>query len=154
MPFTGSRVKVQVAEASDEPMIWSFSGRTSDKRGILRLGQGFEGAAGYVEHSIRDARGRGVRILRRAGAEDVPHLEALEGEHVGNERAMTAPPDRLGAHDGGAEAAGQHRQLHQSAGKCLGCQVVGVAAKRGVRQPVLGESGAGVRRPPSAGNQQ
>ena len=65
----------------------------------------------------------------RPRAEDVNHLVPEPLEHVRDESPMTAPPDRLGAHDGGPQGSAQVHQLGEALRKRLGLQVVGVASE-------------------------
>jgi len=67
---------------------------------------------------------------------------------------MAAPPEKLCAHNGRSEAAGQHQKLEQTFGKFLGRDMVGVGTKRGVtpakvRRIRIGASPATESRNPS-----
>ena len=79
-------------------------------------------------HHLR-RRDEAVR-LGRALVANVHHRHAQRRQHVGDEPAMTAPPEDLGAHDGGAKTVRQHQQFEQPVGELLRRDVLGVGAKR------------------------
>jgi hypothetical protein len=64
--------------------------------------------------------------------EDVDHLDAALFQHVGDDRAVAAPPRRFGAHHGGALARRERQQLSQPLGEFRAGEMVGVAAEGGI----------------------
>jgi hypothetical protein len=56
-------------------------------------------------------------------------FHAERRQDVGDDPAMTAPPEHLSAHDCGAKAVGQHEQVVQPFGKLLRGGVIGVGAE-------------------------
>src|SRR5690349_17342629 len=78
-----------------------------------------------AEPPTDDPGGRRIRVRRRgAWAQDVDDIEVKPAEDVGNQPAVTPPPQRLGAHYRGALAQGQVDQAVQSLGEGFGGQVV------------------------------
>jgi hypothetical protein len=62
-------------------------------------------------------------------AGDVPHLHSIDHERVGDERAMTAPRNRLGAHDGEPFRGSEPLERGQGVAERVGLHVVGIAAE-------------------------
>src|SRR5262245_13345827 len=63
---------------------------------------------------------------------DINCLNADRYEHVGDQAAVTAPPEKLRAHHRRSKPVREHQQLEQALGEFFGCDVVGVRAKAGV----------------------
>jgi hypothetical protein len=80
--------------------------------------------------------------------ENVDRQNANRTEHIRDQPSMTAPPYRLGTHDGCPEAIGEVEQFEEPVGKLYGLEVVGVAPKPRIPPAVI----AGVRsgNPPPA----
>lgn len=60
---------------------------------------------------------------------DVVHLPFVFRERIRNERAVTSPGERLGAHDCGPPLASDAFKLRKSVGEMLGTHIIGESAK-------------------------
>jgi hypothetical protein len=98
------------------------------------LGVGASGAIGRVGdlHAADAGKRREFVKIGAGGSHDVIHDMAANGEGVRNERAMAAPGDSFGAHDGAEFGTGQLFEARESAGELGSLHVVGETAKTGV----------------------
>src|SRR6185312_3347289 len=69
---------------------------------------------------------------RGGGAGDLLGVDAADQERVGDERAVAAPGNGFGAHDGGAALAGEGDEVVEGLLEFRGLHVVGIAAKAGI----------------------
>src|SRR5690606_37297426 len=79
--------------------------------------------------AVDDGEGSHAVWLGGARTHDVRDGDAAHGERVGDERAVAAPGDRLGAHDGDLFTAGEVDQFVERRGKLRRLHVVGKAAE-------------------------
>lgn len=95
------------------------------------------GAGGFVGR-IGDALAADAREWREfvkigaRGSHDVFHGVAADGEHVGDERAMAAPGNGFGAHDGAGLCPGKAFEAGERGGEFGSLHVVGETAKTGI----------------------
>src|SRR6185312_15155888 len=91
------------------------------------------GRCRIAELAVLDVRRRGPRVHHAVmQVEDVHHLDAALLQHVGDDRAVAAPPHRFGAHHGRALARGEGQHGGQPLRELRAGEVVGVAAERGI----------------------
>ena len=83
----------------------------------------------------------------RTAALDMSHAPSGDDEGVGNQRPVTAPGHRLGAHDGSRAAGCQLLETRQAGGEVVGLHVVGVAAEGCVVPAEIPGVGAGSAEP-------
>ncbi len=73
---------------------------------------------------------RGEFVHRRVSVRsNVPNLPSAHHQRVGDQATVTAPPQPLGAHDGGCSLLGQRLQRLEPGRELTAGHVVGVAAK-------------------------
>jgi len=72
--------------------------------------------------------GEGV-FLRFGGADDFEHTQTANKEGIGDQRAVAAPRDRLGTHEGCWAFTGESSGVIESGGEFRRLHVVGVATK-------------------------
>ena len=89
---------------------------------------------------------------RASVARDVPHLPTARGEAVGDQRAMTAPPQRLRTYDRSSQLDRQRAQLIKSLAEREAQRIVGVASKRRTAPSRVGRVGLPV--PPATQSAQ
>jgi hypothetical protein len=85
---------------------------------------------------------------RGRGGLDVMHPEPQPTQHVGYQRPVAPPPERLSAHHRGVLAVDQDQQRVQPFRECLSLHVIGIAAEGGA--PPGRVAGVGQRCSPAA----
>ncbi len=136
-------------------MAWSMRANAKCARCVREsgffLGVGASDATGRVgDVFAADAR-EGCELVKigAGGGHDVSNGMAADGERVGDERAMAAPRNSFGAHDGaefcaGSPAsAGKFFEARESSGKFRSLHVVGETAKAGIVPSCVDGIGAG-----------
>jgi hypothetical protein len=68
---------------------------------------------------------------------EMKDFHAERRQDVGDDPAMTAPPEHLGAHDCGAKAVSEHEQVVQPSGKLLRSGVIGIGAECRMAPPCI-----------------
>ena len=81
------------------------------------------------------------------GAEDIPYLNTTDDKGIADKRAVAAPGDRLGAHDGGTLLLGQVDKFCHGRGKLRCLHVICEAAEGSIMPAGVGGIGAGVAQP-------
>lgn len=80
-----------------------------------------------------DARKRGVFVgFAAGGGQDVLDFDSTRGEGVGDQRPVTSPRDRFGAHDHGGTGGGDLDELAEVLGERGSLHVIRITAKAGV----------------------
>src|SRR5690606_11406987 len=81
-----------------------------------------------VGEAAGEQMGRRREYVKPGGllVDDVTDGNAPRDQHVGNDPAMAAPPDRLGAHEGRRRGIRHREELGESLLELAGCDVVGI----------------------------